>query len=68
MVIHYLISHSNGASMVLGLVIAHIHRGRYICLSIHTYIINNLWISGLVLYMLLMGIIFLGYLLAWGQM
>ena len=66
MVIHYVISHSNGASMVLGLVIAHIHRGLYI--SIHTYIINNLWISGLVLYMLLMGISFLGSLLAWGQM
>ena len=66
MVIHYVISHSNGASMVLGLVIVHINRGLYI--SIHTYIINNLWIPGLVLYMLLMGISGLGYLLTWGQM
>ena len=54
MVIHYVIRHSNGASIVLGLVIAHIHRGVYI--SLHTYIMNNLWISGLLLYMLLMEI------------
>ena len=66
MVIHYVISHSNGASMVLGLVSVHINRGLYI--SINAYIINNLWLTGLVLYMLLMGISFLGYLLAWGQM
>ena len=65
MVIHYVISHSNGASMVLGLVIAHIHRGLYI----NSYLYNtSLWFTGLVLYMLLMGISFLGYLLAWGQM
>jgi hypothetical protein len=37
-------------------------------ISIHTYIINNLWLTGLVLYMLLMGISGLGYLLTWGQM
>ena len=30
MVIHYVISHSNGASIIIGLVIAHIHRGLYI--------------------------------------
>ena len=37
MVIHYVISHSNGASIIIGLVIAHIHRGLYI----NSYLYNQ---------------------------
>ena len=37
MVIHYVIRHSNGASMVLGLVGVHINRGLYI----NSYLYNQ---------------------------
>ena len=37
MVIHYVISYSNGASIIIGLVIAHIHRGLYI----NSYLYNQ---------------------------
>merc|ERR1712151_1282292 len=43
----------------------HIGRGLYI--SSYVYKVN-LWLSGVVLFIFLMAISFLGYVLAWGQM
>jgi ubiquinol-cytochrome c reductase cytochrome b subunit len=57
--------HSSGASFVLGITYLHIGRGLYVS----SYMYNtNLWLSGVVLFVFLMAIAFLGYVLAWGQM
>ena len=57
--------HSTGASIVFGAVIVHIGRGLYVSSYLYR---TSLWISGLVLYLLLMIIGFMGYILAWGQL
>lgn len=58
-------AHSNGASMLFLLIYLHIFRGIF-----YGSFVNNLlvWWSGLVLFLLMMGTAFLGYVLPWGQM
>lgn len=58
-------THTYGASFVFFFVYIHIFRGLY-----HSsYLYNsNLWISGCLLYVLLMAVGFMGYVLAWGEM
>jgi len=57
--------HSNGASMLFVLLYVHIFRGLY-----YSSFRGNLllWWSGLILFFLMMGTAFLGYVLPWGQM
>jgi len=58
--------HANGASMVFILLYIHIGRGLYY----RSYIYNrrHLWWSGIVIFLLMMGTAFIGYVLPWGQM
>jgi quinol-cytochrome oxidoreductase complex cytochrome b subunit len=58
--------HANGASMVFILIYIHIGRGLYY----RSYIYNRryLWWSGIVIFLLMMGTAFIGYVLPWGQM
>ncbi len=59
-------THANGASMFFMVVYAHICRGLYY----GSYMAPRqaLWCSGVVLFFLLMGAAFTGYVLPWGQM
>lgn len=59
-------THANGASMFFIVVYAHICRGLYY----GSYMAPRqaLWCSGVVLFFLLMGAAFTGYVLPWGQM
>jgi len=59
-------THANGASMFFMVVYAHICRGLYY----GSYMAPRqaLWCSGVVLFLLLMGAAFTGYVLPWGQM
>lgn len=57
--------HSSGASFTFGVMYFHIGRGLYVNSSIYN---TNLWLSGIVLFIFLMVIAFLGYVLTWGQM
>ena len=56
--------HSNGASIFFIMVYLHIARGIYY----KSYNKMLLWITGFILWFLLMGTSFLGYVLPWGQM
>jgi len=58
--------HANGASMIFILIYLHIGRGLYY----RSYLFNrrNLWWSGIVIFLLMMGTAFIGYVLPWGQM
>ena len=58
-------AHSNGASMLFFLIYLHMFRGIF-----YGSFVNNilLWWSGLILFLLMMGTAFLGYVLPWGQM
>ena len=56
--------HSNGASLFFIFIYCHIFR----CLYYKSYHTPLLWVSGIVLWILLMGISFMGYVLPWGQM
>jgi ubiquinol-cytochrome c reductase cytochrome b subunit len=58
--------HANGASMFFIVVYAHIFRGLYY----GSYISPRqlLWCSGVVIFILMMGTAFMGYVLPWGQM
>nr|BAV82720.1 cytochrome b [Brugia timori] len=58
------IIHSNGASMFFLFIYLHIFKG-FINSS---YRLSSVWISGIVMYLVLMGIAFTGYVLIWGQM
>ena len=57
-------SHSNGASMFFVCVYLHIGRGIYYGL----YLRIKMWITGFILFFLMMATAFLGYVLPWGQM
>nr|BDX99466.1 cytochrome b [Ficopomatus enigmaticus] len=57
--------HANGASMVMLAMYAHIGRGMYFSSYLS---LMGVWVSGMVMGVLLMGISFLGYVLPWGQM
>ena len=59
-------AHANGASMFFIVVYAHIFRGLYYGSYMKPR--QMLWCSGVVLYFLLMGTAFTGYVLPWGQM
>jgi ubiquinol-cytochrome c reductase cytochrome b subunit len=58
--------HSNGASLFFLFVYLHISRGIYA--GSYTYPRIKLWNIGVIIYILMMGIAFLGYVLPFGQM
>ena len=58
--------HSNGASMFFLIVYLHIMRGLYY--GSYRYPRTFVWNIGVVIYILMMGTAFLGYVLPWGQM
>lgn len=58
--------HANGASMFFMVVYAHIFRGLYF--GSYLYPREPLWISGVIIYILMIATAFMGYVLPWGQM
>jgi len=58
--------HANGASMFFIVVYSHIFRGLYY----GSYMAprEHLWCSGVIIFFLMMGTAFMGYVLPWGQM
>ena len=58
--------HANGASMFFIVVYCHIFRGLYYGSYMHPR--QLLWCSGVVIFILMMAIAFMGYVLPWGQM
>lgn len=56
--------HSTGASFLFLFLYLHIGRGLYY----GSYVYSELWNIGVVIYLILMGTAFLGYVLPWGQM
>jgi len=57
--------HANGASLFFIVVYLHIFRGLYFG---SYYVTPLLWFSGIVIFFLMMGTAFIGYVLPWGQM
>jgi len=58
--------HANGASMFFIVVYSHIFRGLYY--GSYMYPRAKLWISGVIIFLLMMATAFMGYVLPWGQM
>jgi ubiquinol-cytochrome c reductase cytochrome b subunit len=58
--------HANGASMFFIVVYCHIFRGIYF--GSYIYPRGRLWISGVIIFFLMMATAFMGYVLPWGQM
>jgi len=58
--------HANGASMFFIVVYIHIFRGLYYTSYIKPR--ETLWMSGIIIFLLMMATAFLGYVLPWGQM
>lgn len=58
--------HANGASMFFIVVYSHIFRGIYF--GSYIYPRERLWLSGIVIFFLMMAAGFMGYVLPWGQM
>nr|YP_009485510.1 cytochrome b [Melosira undulata]AVR57574.1 cytochrome b [Melosira undulata] len=58
--------HANGASMFFIVVYCHIFRGLYYGSYMHPR--QLLWCSGVLIFILMMGTAFMGYVLPWGQM
>ena len=56
--------HSNGASLFFICVYVHIFKG----LIYRSYRLIFVWLTGVLIYFLMMGIAFTGYVLIWGQM
>nr|QHE50287.1 cytochrome b [Nipponacmea fuscoviridis] len=56
--------HANGASAYFFCIYMHIGRGLYY----GSYLHSKVWLSGVALYLVSMGVAFLGYVLPWGQM
>nr|CCA94471.1 Cytochrome B [Philodina citrina] len=56
--------HSSGASLLFFLIFIHIGRGIWY----KSYYMMEVWESGVVIFLLLMMVSFLGYVLPWGQM
>ena len=56
--------HANGASIFFLCVYIHIGRGLYY----GSYLKNQLWLSGIVIFLTMMLTAFIGYVLPWGQM
>lgn len=59
-------THANGASMFFIIIYLHIGRGLYY--RSYTFPRQHVWYSGIVLYVAVMAIAFMGYVLPWGQM
>lgn len=59
-------AHANGASFFFIVVYAHMFRGLYF--QSYRYPRFGLWTTGVLIFLLLMGTAFLGYVLPWGQM
>lgn len=59
-------THANGASFFFLVVYAHIFRGLYY--NVYSYPNEKIWISGIVIFFLMMATAFMGYVLPWGQM
>ena len=57
--------HVNGASIFF--IIVYLHIGRGIYFGSYFYPRNTLWNMGVIIFLLMMGIAFLGYVLPWGQ-
>jgi len=58
--------HANGASLFFIVVYLHIFRGLYF--GSYIYPREKLWISGVLIFFLMMATAFMGYVLPWGQM
>jgi quinol-cytochrome oxidoreductase complex cytochrome b subunit len=58
--------HANGASIFFIVVYCHIFRGLYF--GSYTHPRQLLWISGVIIFILMMATAFMGYVLPWGQM
>ena len=58
-------AHSNGASVFFIIVYCHIGRGLYYGSYLSPR--NWIWISGIMIFLMMMGTAFLGYVLPWGQ-
>ena len=58
--------HANGASMFFIVVYSHIFRGLYY--GSYIYPRGKLWMSGVIIFLLMMATAFMGYVLPWGQM
>jgi len=58
--------HANGASLFFIMVYLHIFRGIYY--GSYQYPRQNLWHSGVTIFLLMMATAFMGYVLPWGQM
>lgn len=58
--------HSNGASMFFIMVYIHMFRGLYY--GSYTYPRTKLWVSGVLIFLLMILTAFIGYVLPWGQM
>jgi len=58
--------HANGASMFFIMVYSHIFRGLYY--GSYMYPRHYLWMSGMIIFVLMMATAFMGYVLPWGQM
>jgi len=59
-------THANGASMFFLVVYIHMFRGLYY--TSYVYPRRSLWISGVIIFILMMATAFMGYVLPWGQM
>lgn len=58
--------HANGASMFF--IIVYLHMGRGLYYGSYLYPREQLWMSGVVIFLLMMATAFIGYVLPWGQM
>jgi len=58
--------HANGASIFFIIIYCHIFRGLYY--GSYMYPRYKLWISGVIIFLLMMATAFMGYVLPWGQM
>merc|ERR1712228_202416 len=56
--------HSNGASFLFAVLFIHVGRGLYYG---SYYYNSNSWFSGIIIFIMLMAIAFIGYVLPWGQ-
>nr|AZL93076.1 cytochrome b [Alloxysta sp. ZJUH_2016001] len=56
--------HMNGSSIFFISLFIHIARGMYF----NSYLLKSTWISGSMIFMMIMATAFLGYVLPWGQM
>jgi len=59
-------AHANGASMIFALLYLHMARGLFY--RSYLYDRKYLWWSGMIIFVLMMGTAFIGYVLPWGQM